>query len=1475
MKKILGLDLGTNSIGWALIEQDFENKKGKILGMGSRIIPMSQEILGKFESGQSISQTAERTGFRSVRRLRQRSLLRRERLHRVLNILGFLPHHYGRTIDFEKRVGQFKNNLEPKIAYFQNDSGKFEFLFKDSFEEMVADFRKSQPQLFFKNKKGKEAKIPYDWTLYYLRKKAISKMISKEELAWLLLHFNQKRGYYQLRGEEEAVEENKSVKYCALRVEKVEPAEKGKNDDIWYNVYLENGWIYRRSSKTFLDWAGLVKEFIVTEDLNPDGTIKTDKEGKEKRSFKAVNSEKDWIAIKKSTEEKILDSGKTVGTFIYETLLQKPDQKIRGKLIRTIERKFYKDELRLILEAQKNFHPELQDKKLYQQCIDELYPFNDAHRTSLADRNFVNLFLDDIIFYQRPLKSKKSLISDCPFEYRVFKTESGEWKKSPIKAIAKSNPLYQEFRLLQWLKNLRIYRKDPTGDVDITDELLKSRSDRVDLLEWLNDKVEISQEELLKYPFFALEEQVKEWLGNEGFKAYKKNKESGLIDFFRWNYVEDKIYPLNETRGGMIKALKKHKFPPEFLTREKEEKLWHILYSVEDPKELEGALNKFALANELPEGFSDAFRRYPRIEKDYGSFSAKAIKKLVPLMRFDKYWNVNNFDNHTSSRIEKIIDGEFDEKIQNRVREKAMKLQTIGSFQDLPLWLASYIVYDRHAELSDIQFWKTPDDIELLKQHSLRNPIVEQVVNETLQTVKEIWKHFGDGKENFFDEIHVELGREMKNPADQRRRITERITENENTNNRIKALLAEMMDDGSVENVRPYSPSQQEMLKIFEEGIYDNERDQGIREEIEKIRKKNQPSSTDLKRYKLWLEQGYKSPYTGEMIPLSKLFTPAFEIEHIIPQSRFFDDSFSNKIICEAEVNSLKDNQLAYEFIKNNPGMKVELSWGKTVELLRPAEYEDNVKKYFAKNQAKKRKLLLEEIPEEFIERQMNDSRYISKVVKSLLSNIVREDGEQEGIAKNLLVSTGAITSRLKQDWGLNAIWNDLITPRFERLNLMAGYEKYGRWESKEGKNVFQVNTLEEELAGLNKKRIDHRHHALDALVVACSTRNHINYLNNDNANGKDRSKPLRYDLRNKLRRIEEVVAKKAVNGQIIQAKRKVAREFYKPWNSFKEDAKNKLTQIIVSFKKNTRIINKTKNYYQKWIEQPDESYRKGLVVQTKGDHWAIRKPLHKETVSGKVDIKGIKIPGNKILTATRKAIDASFDVKKIQSVTDTGIQKILLNYLEFKGGNPELAFSPEGIEELNANIKRFNHGVNHKPIKKARVFEVGGKFNLGYRGNKGAKFVEAAKGTNLFFGVYADNKGNRTFDTIPLALVIERQKQGLSSCPLEDEKGNRLLFDLSPNDLVFVPSPEEQENPQIVDVNNLNPDQVSRIYKFVSSTENRAYFIQNNVAISIVNKFEYSSLNKLEKSIDNQMIKTVCWKLNLDRLGHINEIIL
>lgn len=103
--------------------------------------------------------------------------------------------------------------------------------------------------------------------------------ISKEELAWILLNFNQKRGYYQLRGEEEEENKNKLVEFYALKVVAVEDSGEKKGKDIWYNVHLENGWVYRRTSNMPLDWVGKTKEFIVTTDLEKDGTPKKIRKG--------------------------------------------------------------------------------------------------------------------------------------------------------------------------------------------------------------------------------------------------------------------------------------------------------------------------------------------------------------------------------------------------------------------------------------------------------------------------------------------------------------------------------------------------------------------------------------------------------------------------------------------------------------------------------------------------------------------------------------------------------------------------------------------------------------------------------------------------------------------------------------------------------------------------------------------------------------------------------------------------------------------------------------------------------------------------------------------------------------------------------------------------------------------------------------------------------------------------------------------
>ena len=775
--------------------------------------------------------------------------------------------------------------------------------------------------------------------------------------------------------------------------------------------------------------------------------------------------------MKKKTEKDIEVSGKSVGAYIYDALIQNPSQKINGKLVRVVERRFYKNELLQILGTQTQFHKELEDEALYAACLEELYPYNEAHRNSIAPKDFTHLFVNDIIFYQRPLKSKKSLIGNCNFETRTYLQE-GTLHTKPLKAISKSHPLYQEFRLWQFIQNIKVYKREEKvndrlqTDVEITADFLSTQEDYITLFDWLNLRKEVDQKVFLKQ-----------------FLKIKKTED------YRWNYVEDKVYPANETRAQLAAKLSKvSNVPDEFLTPSKEEALWHILYSVEDKQDLQKALKTFAEKNGLGADFTEVFKRFPPFEKDYGSLSSKALKKLLPLMRIGKYWNAGVIHPQTKVRIEKIIHAEYDESIQDRVRQKAMKLSTIENFTFLPLWLTSYIVYNRHSEDADTKQWTNANDIELLPQHSLRNPIVEQVINETLQVVRDIWQHYGNGEKGFLNEIHIELGREMKNPADKRKQITNQVTEGENTNLRMKVLLQELLNGGDVENVRPYSPMQQEILKIYEEGalLASDE----IPDYISKISKLAQPTQAELVRYKLWMEQRYRSPYTGEVIPLSKLFTRAYDIEHIIPQSRHFDDSFSNKVICEAVVNGqqYKANRLGYEFIKQFGGQVVtELSTAnKTVKIFTAEAYEDFIKRHYNKSRTKMKKLLMDEIPEEFIQRQLNDSRYISKVIKNLLSKIVREEGEQEATSKNVIASNGAITSTLKQDWGLNDIWNEIITPRFQRLNAITNTENFGHINEATGKFLPQVPL--ELQKGFNKKRMDHRHHALDAIVIACAT---------------------------------------------------------------------------------------------------------------------------------------------------------------------------------------------------------------------------------------------------------------------------------------------------------------------------------------------------------------------------------------------------
>ena len=154
---------------------------------------------------------------------------------------------------------------------------------------------------------------------------------------------------------------------------------------------------------------------------------------------------------------------------------------------------------------------------------------------------------------------------------------------------------------------------------------------------------------------------------------------------------------------------------------------------------------------------------------------------------------------------------------------------------------------------------------------------------------------------------------------------------------------------------------------------------------------------------------------------------------------------------------------------------------------------------------------------------------------------------------------------------------------------------------------------------------------------------------------------------------------------------------------------------------------------------------------------------------------------------------------------------------------------------------------------------------------------MEAAKGTNLFFAIYTDKKGERGYATLPLNMVVDLQKKYqrqwkdhvVERLKASDEscKAEELLYMLSPGDLVYVPA----EGESVIDLKSIDK---RRIYKMVSCTEKQLHCIPMSVASIIIDKVEFEAKNKMQTTIDKKYnIQKVCLPVKTDRLGNIVSI--
>lgn len=957
-----------------------------------------------------------------------------------------------------------------------------------------------------------------------------------------------------------------------------------ENNKHLYHLTYNNGWqqTKKKEKYTFQFEKALNKfyDYVVETIYDKLGNIKL--QGGLERKLREPDfgdNSNDWTLLKKKTEKEALafnlakfnEPKKFISPKIYSILKQDAIDgsrtKIIGGMFQTVDRSFYREELKQIISTQRTFYQNLNDKDIFEKCVKLLYPNNQSHAKTLLNNKeaIQHLLIEDILLYQRPLKSKKSEIADCKFEIKFIKDaldskgnpieisnkETGEitLKKDIVrhKSVPASHPYYQEFRIWDKLHNLKIFQLEQIVEgkvqtnVDVTKQIL---TDEVynKLFELLNNQKSLTNGGFMKFlaPIF---------------KANKWN-----VKDFVWNFTEDDEIKGNATRVDFAVRFKRSGFAnyAEFLSQEKERMLWHYLYSVSYKERIENDFKSirsffcntffkdFNLDEEIIENLVQDFANFPKFDAKYGAYSEKALKKLLPQMKL--------IDGRTYSWENEAGYIKYNEKLTERKQEILDKLQQVdfsvevidytkvvdnnsippfskglfnvfkdfGSIEDfakLNLTKASYLVYGRHSELEQAKYWYSPKQIrnelhQELKQHSLNNPIAEKVLLEMMQVVADIWDYYGEGQENFFTSINVEVARELKKSAKEKKKDFDRNKENKTQNDRLRQVLEEFLSVDSYK-AKPKNIDHFERLKIIEDGANhtkNNKKDffndkSYSKKEIDDILKKSKITKEDFDKYKLWIEQGYKSPYTNRIINLTDLFDGnKYNVDHILPRASVTNDSLSNKVVCEKEINKEKSNKTAREFILNPTNRSIYCSaHNGYVELVKDDDFTDIVKTQFSGS--KRFILLSKEVPKEFTSSQLNNTRYIARKAMELLSHIVREEGEVEFLSKNVLPVTGEITSKLKRAWKLDHVWKQLVAPRFIRMNELTDSNLFGSWqEDKNGRKYFDCaidDLIREKNPNFDIKRIDHRHHALDALVVALCTKEHVNYINNINADAK------------------------------------------------------------------------------------------------------------------------------------------------------------------------------------------------------------------------------------------------------------------------------------------------------------------------------------------------------------------------------------
>ena len=627
--------------------------------------------------------------------------------------------------------------------------------------------------------------------------------------------------------------------------------------------------------------------------------------------------------------------------------------------------------------------------------------------------------LHDVIIKQRDLKSKKGEVGRCTFEKNKYRCPA-------------SHPLFEEFRMLSFLNNVRIQTPQDGSLRPLNAE------ERAVAMGKFYRKSE---------PYFDFEDIAKAIAGKNKYGYYKDGKDNKYL----FNYQMDtsvKGCPVtahlrgifgDDWRSGICevytyKENKKPKTETDIIND-----VWHALYfskqKEKDKKNSKDKLKQFAtshfqLGDDEAEKFADI-----TMPDGYASLSLKAIKKILVFLRRGLIYSHAVFMANLGDVLPRYV-WEVDDMREAAVDNVIKCLDEYKPLSDGPTietWLKDYLKSQYNVSDDDLKRLYHPSMIDLYPKRrpgdngiyqlgsprtdSVRNPMAMRSLFRMRKLVNRLLS------EKIIDEnttINIEFAREL-NDANRRKAIARMNKDNQTNRRKARNKIRE---------------------------LYKKETGRDI-----------EPTDNDVLKYLLWEEQNHQCIYTGKTIGIADFIgdNPIFDIEHTIPQGVGGDSTQMNLTLCDSRFNrDVKKERLPSQLYNHDEILQRIDEWKEKYGKLdhqahRLKKGSETTKE--AKDSRIQRRHLLElqrdywkgkyerftmtEVPEGFSRRQGTDISVISRYARLYLKSVF----------KKVYIVKGIATHDFRIAWG-----------------LQDEYEK--------------------------KQRDNHVHHCIDAITIACIGRN-------------------------------------------------------------------------------------------------------------------------------------------------------------------------------------------------------------------------------------------------------------------------------------------------------------------------------------------------------------------------------------------------